>query len=738
MKSRNWLALLLAAICFIHVHIAAAQENGANADIEKIAREAKSSVVQVSFSGRDGKRLGLGTGFIISPDGLIATNLHVIGEARPISVELSDKRKFDVTTVHASDRTLDLALIRIDAKDLPALPLGNSERVEQGASFAAIGNPLGLQYSVVSGVVSGRREIEGRKMLQLAMPIERGNSGGPVIDKEGHVIGIVTMKSLVTENLGFAVEINELKRLQEKPNPVPISSWLTIGTLDPKQWTPRFGGNWSQRSGRITASGTGADPIGRRMICVAEAELPALPFELGVAVRLEDEAGAAGLIFHSDGGEKHYGFYPSAGKLRLSRFEGPSVFHWHVLQEIESEHYRPGEWNHLKVRFEQDKFKCFVNDQLVIESADDVLPAGKSGLAKFRDTVADFKQFRVAKEIPPTQIPQEKQLEIDRAIAQLPPLATLKPDQLRPLAAEPLTSAAVLRDKARQLEIRAKELERIAADVHTLSVTADLKAVFGGKEESIDLLRGALALARLDDDELDAEHYVQRVDAMAAEIKRRWMKDADEQEKLAALNKYLFAENGFHGSRTNYYHRANSYLNNVIDDREGLPITLSVLYIELGRRLGLQIEGVGLPGHFIVRHVPTEGDGQLVDVFEGGTLLSREDAAGLVRNFAGRELQDEDLRTSTKKEIVLRMLRNLLRVAQDNDNKEAMLGYVEAMLATDGELIQERGMRAILRYQTGRRDAAVADLDWFLENRPEGIDLEAIRGMRDRFVRGIP
>src|SRR5204862_4517779 len=99
-----------------------------------------------------------------------------------------------------------------------------------------------------------------------------------------------------------------------------------------------------------------------------------------------------------------------------------------------------------------------------------------------------------------------------------------------------------------------------------------------------------------------------------------------EAAKLAALNEYLFVGNGFHGSRTDYYHKANSFLSRVIDDREGLPITLSVLYIELAQRLGLKIEGVGLPAHFVVRHVPANGEPQLIDVFEGAKPLSRDEA----------------------------------------------------------------------------------------------------------------
>src|SRR5438128_1936746 len=175
------------------------------AAVEEVAAAAQKSVVVITFAGRDGKRQGLGTGFVVAPDGLIATNLHVLGEGRPVAVQLADGRRFDVTSVHASDRSLDLALIRIDAKDLPPLPLGDSDKLKSGQAVVALGNPHGLTHSVVAGVVSGRREIEGRPMIQLAVPIEQGNSGGPVLDLQGRVQGIVTMKSQVTANLGFAV-----------------------------------------------------------------------------------------------------------------------------------------------------------------------------------------------------------------------------------------------------------------------------------------------------------------------------------------------------------------------------------------------------------------------------------------------------------------------------------------------------------------------------------------------------
>jgi hypothetical protein len=222
------------------------------AGVETLVRRVQPSVVVVSFSDRDGTTLGIGSGVIVGADGLIATNLHVLGEARPVRVRLFDGRSFDVTQVFAHEKSQDLALIRIDAGDLPALELGDSDALQPGQSVVALGNPQGLEHSVVTGVVSAlRKDVEGMSMIQLAIPIERGNSGGPVVDADGRVVGLLTLKSLVTDNLGYAVAINSLKPLLENPNPIAMSKWLTIGALNPKHWQVIGDARWTQRSGRL-------------------------------------------------------------------------------------------------------------------------------------------------------------------------------------------------------------------------------------------------------------------------------------------------------------------------------------------------------------------------------------------------------------------------------------------------------------------------------------------------------
>jgi regulator of sirC expression with transglutaminase-like and TPR domain len=361
---------------------------------------------------------------------------------------------------------------------------------------------------------------------------------------------------------------------------------------------------------------------------------------------------------------------------------------------------------------------------------------GKIGLAKFRDTEAEFKKFEVGKNLGSEQVDAKTSAKLREAIDALPSLESLQSNSLERIVEQGVAGTTSLRARAHELEKRASELRRIASDVHMQQVIGQFRKVVGADEEHFDLLRASLLVAKLDDEDVNVDGYVREVERMGEEIKKSLPKDADDKARLEFLNRYLFKENGFHGSRFEYYHRANSYLNRVIDDREGIPITLSILYMELGKRIDLRILGVGLPGHFVVKQVSKNEDEQLIDVFEGGVLMTREDAAKKVAEYSDQKFRDEMLHHATDREIMQRVLRNLLSNAQRADDKEAMLRYVDALLVLAPSGAQERGFRAVLRFETGRRDEALADLDWFLENKPEGIEIEKIREMRKVFERG--
>ncbi|HYT90556.1 MAG TPA: transglutaminase-like domain-containing protein, partial [Gemmataceae bacterium] len=291
-------------------------------------------------------------------------------------------------------------------------------------------------------------------------------------------------------------------------------------------------------------------------------------------------------------------------------------------------------------------------------------------------------------------------------------------------------SLTALRERARLLEQQAAQLRELAVLVHHKTTLTELERVTRGKDENIDLIHAALLLARMDNEELEVEMYRNQVDRIAREIAAALPKGAGEKEKLAALNKDLFAGRGFHGSRGDYYNRANSYLNEVLEDREGLPITLSLLYMELGRRLGLKIEGVSLPGHFVVRHVPAKGKPQLIDVFEDGKPLSRAEAEQKVRDVTGEAPHAEMFAAVGKRAILVRMLHNLRALTQKEGDAPSFLRYQDALLTLIPDSAEERFLRARARFETGDRAGAIADLDWLLEHNPPGVDREAITKLR--------
>jgi serine protease Do len=137
-----------------------------------------------------------------------------------------------------------------------------------------------------------------------------------------------------------------------------------------------------------------------------------------------------------------------------------------------------------------------------------------------------------------------------------------------------------------------------------------------------------------------------------------------------------------------------------------------------------------LPGHFIVRQVSDKGAGQLVDVYEGGQLMSRADAEKKIQATTGRALRDEDLKATPKRAIVIRMLHNLLGIARGERDGETMLHYLDAILAVEPGAADDRWTRAVLRFQAGQREAAREDADWLLLNKPAGIDQEQVQELK--------
>ncbi|MFH1338383.1 MAG: S1C family serine protease [Candidatus Omnitrophota bacterium] len=172
-----------------------------------------SSTVSIKTKDKSGRQLGLGSGFVVSEDGLIVTNSHVIESAYQAEIKIGERIFREVRLVENLP-DVDIAILDIDADNLSPLLIGDSDSLVSGQFIVALGNPLGFEHSVSSGIISAIRANRSMKLIQMTVPISPGSSGGPVLNEYGEVIGIATVASfLMAQNLNFAIPINYLEKI---------------------------------------------------------------------------------------------------------------------------------------------------------------------------------------------------------------------------------------------------------------------------------------------------------------------------------------------------------------------------------------------------------------------------------------------------------------------------------------------------------------------------------------------
>jgi regulator of sirC expression with transglutaminase-like and TPR domain len=238
-------------------------------------------------------------------------------------------------------------------------------------------------------------------------------------------------------------------------------------------------------------------------------------------------------------------------------------------------------------------------------------------------------------------------------------------------------------------------------------------------DADIDLAEASLLIAGQEYPDLEPGRYLARLDEMAAALGRR-AGDARAEEAVASLNRVLFEQEGFHGNTEDYYDPRNSFLNDVLDRRLGIPISLCTVYMEVGRRAGLPVEGVSLPGHFVVR-LSSPAAPVLVDPFHGGARLTLEDCQRrLDRIYSGRlRLAPAMLAPCGRKSILSRMLRNLKGIYVKAGDHVRALRAVEMLRSLDPESAEELRDRGVLYAALDCFAAAAADLEGYLARRPQ-------------------
>ncbi|MBI3964372.1 MAG: tetratricopeptide repeat protein [Chloroflexi bacterium] len=254
------------------------------------------------------------------------------------------------------------------------------------------------------------------------------------------------------------------------------------------------------------------------------------------------------------------------------------------------------------------------------------------------------------------------------------------------------------------------------------------EAEVGQPEAAIDLARAALLIAKEEYPDLEPARYLRVLDDLAAGLAEWLERSATPRRQLERLGQFLAVEQGFRGNAAEYYDPRNSFLNEVIDRRLGLPITLSIVYLEVGRRAGLPLVGVGMPGHFIVKVAGAE-PAIFADPFNRGEILTLADCRGRIEQSYGGlvEFRSDLVAGVSKRQLLARVLRNLKGIYVSRRDYPRALAAVDRVLLLEPEIPEEWRDRGLIRQELGDGKGALADLERYLKLAPSALDGVAVR-----------
>lgn len=251
----------------------------------------------------------------------------------------------------------------------------------------------------------------------------------------------------------------------------------------------------------------------------------------------------------------------------------------------------------------------------------------------------------------------------------------------------------------------------------------------GIDDERIDLLRAALTFARIEYPQLESAPYIAQVEALSRRVASKIDDPGDPVHCIAALNHILFEEEMFRGNTADYYDPRNSFINDVLERRLGIPITLALLYMEVARRSGFQLFGVGMPGHFMLKHYDVDGRSFFIDAFERGSVLSEEDCKRKIESIhAGQiKLRPEFLLIVTRRQMLTRMLNNLRTIYLSRRDFRRAVQVVDLILVIYPRSPEDVKQRAALRYNLHDYKGALSDFEEYVKMAPDASDADEIR-----------
>jgi regulator of sirC expression with transglutaminase-like and TPR domain len=268
---------------------------------------------------------------------------------------------------------------------------------------------------------------------------------------------------------------------------------------------------------------------------------------------------------------------------------------------------------------------------------------------------------------------------------------------------------------------------------HADAAIQRLKVLLAGEDKNIPLAEAALWVAHHLAPDTEVALYLKKLQGMQAELANTITRDADAQKKIAALNAYLFEEMEYTGNELDYYNPWNSFLSAVIDSKAGIPITLSILYMHLGLAIGLDLQGVNIPGHFLVM-LAGEKNRMVFNAFNHGEVVSDDDlrsfiaaaqggAAGAAANL------DELIQPASHRDIIARLIRNLKKIYFDEDDFELAIEAINLLLLINPDSAEEYRDRGLIYQQLEAFRASLADLMRYLELAPNAGDAQLVRNM---------
>jgi len=259
------------------------------------------------------------------------------------------------------------------------------------------------------------------------------------------------------------------------------------------------------------------------------------------------------------------------------------------------------------------------------------------------------------------------------------------------------------------------------------NIRDDFVRVVRRPERALDLARAALLVAAESDPRVDVDGQLHTLDSWAATLRGRLEPDWNNLQKLARLRNFVFEELGFRGDHKDYFSPSNSLLHEVMERRLGVPLTLSIIFMELGWRIGIPFEGVGFPGHFLIRLTGEPRD-LVLDPFNHARTMHEDDCRQLLREVTGGRLEFDGrlLASVSKRDIITRLLLNLKGAYLRAHDDGGALAAVERLLLIHPEDMDEVRDRGLLLFRLRRYGPALESLTAYLEARPQAPDQDTI------------